>query len=117
MWNVLYVALGGAFGSVMRYGLGLMVAHLKWSFPLATLLCNVLGSLLLGFVAAMVVKGLPDGWRLFITVGLCGGFTTFSTFSMDAVRMMQEGSWSMLVVYMFVTLMAGFGALYIGLKL
>lgn len=96
----LWVALGGAAGSVMRYGLGGMVAQrFGETFPIGTLAVNVAGSFLIGFVAALAS---PEG-RLgpetrvlavqFFMTGLCGGFTTFSSFSLQTLDLMRDGEW------------------------
>lgn len=117
MMNFVYVALGGAIGSVMRYGLGLLFSSMNVNFPWATLVCNVVGSLVLGVVVAFGVRCLPEGWRLLLSVGLCGGFTTFSTFSLEGLKMIQAGDLGMFVVYVLVTLCAGVGALWVGVSL
>ena len=93
MGSVLLVGMGGALGAVGRYGLSL----LPWrgDFPLLTLLTNLLGAVLIGFVAGMAGRGrLPSGWTLFWKTGVCGGFTTFSTFSSDVVRMLKSGDYT-----------------------
>jgi CrcB protein len=88
--QVIFVALGGAVGAALRYGLGL----LPWrgTFPLATLLTNVLGAVVIGFIAGMAARrGLSDNAVLFFKTGVCGGFTTFSTFSLEACTLLQRG--------------------------
>lgn len=88
LMNILVVGLGGALGSMLRYGMTLLFAALNWSGNLATMLVNAVGSFAIGYISA-AVKGGP--LLLLLTVGLCGGFTTFSTFSLQSVRLMQEG--------------------------
>lgn len=89
----LMVALGGALGSVGRYGIGLALARYE-AFPFGTLTANVLGSLVIGFCA-----GVFEGEQrqrpaaLFLMVGFCGGFTTFSAFSLQTIDLMQEQAW------------------------
>jgi CrcB protein len=93
----LLVALGGALGSVGRYWTGLLAARLCGeSFPWGTLLINVLGSFVIGFAAASTR---PDGplpaslnVRTFIMVGICGGYTTFSSFSLQTLALLRGGS-------------------------
>ncbi len=95
----LWVAFGGALGSVLRFGVSEWMAfRFGQTFPWGTLTVNAVGSLLIGMLAAMAV---PDGVRLlsqtparaFLIVGFCGGFTTFSTFSLQTLNLMQGGRW------------------------
>ncbi len=84
--TVVSVALGGAIGAVLRYLVGLAVA-----FPLGTLTVNVAGSLIIGIVWAVFnAKGL-QAWLPFIMTGILGGFTTFSAFSLDTLRLVETG--------------------------
>lgn len=90
------VALGGAAGSLLRYGTGVAVARiLGGTFPWGTLLINVLGSLVIGWFAAATLPGAAlaayKDLRLLIMTGFCGGFTTFSSFSLQTVGLLQEG--------------------------
>lgn len=92
MGSVLLVGAGGALGAVGRYGLSL----LPWrgDFPLLTLLTNLLGAVLIGFIAGLAGRGrLPSGWTLFWKTGVCGGFTTFSTFSLESLTLLERGQW------------------------
>ncbi len=91
MTQVLLVALGGAIGSVARYGVG--VAAARWlglAFPWGTMIVNVLGGVAIGALAARVGPE-QESLRLLLGVGLLGGFTTFSTFSLEALRLMEQG--------------------------
>lgn len=95
MLNLLVVAAGGALGAVGRYMLTLLTA--AWGLhPVAgTLAANVAGSLLIGLVA-----GSAEGrWTLFLAVGLCGGFTTFSTFSVQVLDLLQSGNYLAAALY------------------
>ena len=86
MTTVISVALGGALGAVLRYLVGLAVA-----FPVGTLAVNVLGSFLIGVVwVVFAARGL-QGWLPFVMTGLLGGFTTFSAFSLDTLRLIEDG--------------------------
>lgn len=91
------VALGGALGSVARYWVGvLVVVRFGEGFPTATLLINVVGSFVIGaFAAATLPEGphpTTDFWRLFVMVGVCGGFTTFSSFSLQTFALLRAGA-------------------------
>ena len=89
----LYIALGGALGSVGRYGIGLWLARLE-IFPWGTLAVNALGSLIIGVAAGywgMDQRKSPS--PLFLMTGFCGGFTTFSTFSLQTLELIQQNDW------------------------
>jgi CrcB protein len=98
MLNYLLVALGGALGSVARYGASGLVA--RWfgeSFPWGTLLVNVTGSFVIGLVATLTSTDgrwlASPGLRTFIMVGICGGYTTFSSFSLQTLSLARDGQW------------------------
>lgn len=96
MAATLWVALGGAVGSVARHWLGLLVFYLVGgSFPWGTIVINVLGSYVIGAFAAITEEGgLLSGnvtVRLLVMTGLCGGFTTFSSFSLQTVSLLRDG--------------------------
>ncbi len=98
MLNYLVIGLGGALGTVGRYWIGeTIVRSYGGAFPLGTLVVNVSGSLLIGFFAALtgpegrVVVG-PE-FRSFFMVGLCGGYTTFSSFSLQTLDLARDGEW------------------------
>lgn len=94
----LWVALGGAFGSVLRFWVNdLVLQKSQSSFPLGILIINVTGSFLIGVFAAFTD---PDGRimaspgvRQFLMIGICGGYTTFSSFSLETLKRMQDGDW------------------------
>ena len=96
--NYLWVFLGGGLGSILRYVLsGVIVRHVGETFPWGTLLINVTGSFLIGFFATFTG---PDGrWlvapsiRTFFMIGICGGYTTFSAFSLQTLALAQDGEW------------------------
>jgi CrcB protein len=96
------VAVGGAIGSVARYGVGEWVASvLGTAFPWGTLIVNIVGSFIIGAVAALAGSDAPaitDNARLFLAVGVCGGFTTFSAFSLQTLALIQAGAWPQAVL-------------------
>lgn len=96
MAQVAVVALGGALGAVARYGLtGLMHRLLPGAFPIGTLTVNVAGGLMVGFLAGVLAARDGGGdhlTRLFFITGICGGFTTFSAFSLETVRLAEGGA-------------------------
>lgn len=96
----LWIALGGALGSVGRYWLnGIVSARFGETLPLGTLAINVIGSFLIGILGALTI---PEGWMSseprafatrFLMIGVCGGFTTFSSFSLQTLNLMREREW------------------------
>lgn len=116
------VAIGGAVGAVLRYQLGRLMTH--WlgvktvtTFPWATLTANVLGSLAMGLLAGWMARQGSGGeqMRLLLGVGLLGGFTTFSSFSLEMMLLIERGQISYAMTYAFVSVLAGLVGLYIGL--
>jgi fluoride exporter len=96
--HYLWVALGGALGSVVRYWLSDVIArHWDGSFPWGTLVVNMTGSLVIGLAASLTLPDgrwlLPHGVRLFFLVGVLGGYTTFSSFSLQTLTLLQGGEW------------------------
>jgi CrcB protein len=100
----LYVAVGGALGSVARFWLANVMAVVTGTeFPWGTLLINVLGSFVISFFGALTGRwprfAVPYEARVFVTVGLCGGFTTFSSFSLQTVELMKTGQAGRAMLY------------------
>lgn len=87
------IAGGAAAGALLRYFTSVVIFH--WygeRFPLATLLVNVVGSFIAGYLLMAVSRGpLSDGWRMLVIVGFCGALTTFSTFAVESVTLLQQG--------------------------
>ena len=99
---ILYIALGGAAGSVARYALGLAIqSRAGLDFPLGTLVVNLTGCVLLGFLIryTLATPAIGPEARALLTVGLCGGYTTFSTFGYETVALIQDGDWGRAAVY------------------
>ena len=98
MSRFLWVALGGALGAVLRYAVSLI--PVRGGFPVLTLLTNLLGALLIGFIAGAAEISAPSpGLILFAKTGLCGGFTTFSTFSLESYTLIKAGQKGTAVLY------------------
>ena len=117
---MLAVAAGGAIGSVARYLVGVGSTRLfGFAFPWGTLIINIAGSFLIGvFVELFALRwDLPQTARVFLTVGICGGFTTFSTFSLDSYVLMERGDWWLAAAYIVGSVVLSIGALFAGLHL
>lgn len=95
------IGMGGALGAVARYALGLLGIRHRSGFPIMTLMINIVGALVIGLIAAWVGKHAKLDGRLvlFLKVGLCGGFTTFSSFALETFGLVQAGSASVGLVY------------------
>lgn len=100
--NFFIVGLGGALGSMMRYGVTLLGGYLSLFGPLSTLCVNSIGSFLITLFAALVSK---ETTLLLLTVGFCGGFTTYSTFSSQSLQLIQAGKYQIAMVYILATLL------------
>ena len=116
------VALGGAAGAVLRYQTGRALTGLLGpatvaSFPWATLVVNIVGSLAMGLLAGWLARhgAASETWQLLIGVGLLGGFTTFSAFSLEMMLLIERGQATTAFAYALISVLAGVTALYIGL--
>jgi fluoride exporter len=110
----------GAAGTLARYGLQEFVRHRAGSsFPTGTLIINILGCLLLGGVAQFGLHhvSLPADWRIGISVGFLGAFTTFSTFGLETVRLLQDGEWTRAVLYVSCSVVGGMFAIVGGMRI
>ena len=122
MTRLLLVALGGALGASARYGLGLMALRLapNAAWPWATFAANVAGGLLMGLLAGwLALRGVAEqeAIRLFAAVGVLGGFTTFSAFSLEAVQMIERRQWAMAGGYVALSALLAIAAVFAGLMM
>jgi len=114
----LLVGIGGAIGAMARFAAGSAIGNLPNGFPLATALINVLGSLAMGVLIGVLAKTTPqyqNEIRLFVAVGIFGGFTTFSSFSLDAITMIERGDFLLAAFYIVGSVLLSLAALYVGL--
>ena len=112
----LLVGFGGAIGSVLRYAGN--VLYSSRSFPVTTLLINIIGSFAIGMVIAFSIKNNSSAnWKLFLATGLCGGFTTFSAFSLENLLLIQNGKFLLSMLYIGSSILLGITAAWLGYKL
>ncbi len=111
MLNCFAVALGGAIGSVLRYLIGLIPVKEQFLFPIKTFAINVIGCFVIGLVTALALKSnnLNPKLVLFLKVGICGGFTTFSTFALESSNLLKDGHVGFAALYMFLSMAVGIG--------
>ena len=115
-----YIAVGSAIGGVSRFLLGGAVQRAAGTgFPVGTLVVNLTGSLLLGLFLRYAVDTptLTPEWRAFLTIGFCGGYTTFSTFSYETVALLEDGEWSRAALYVGLSLVLALAATMVGFAL
>ncbi len=124
MINILLVLIGGAAGSLARYGLSVWTRDLWPSseWPAGTFIANLLGGVLMGLLMGALLgplKGLVDAerWRLFLGVGVLGGFTTFSSFSLETVFMLERRHYLMALGYAVLSVVLAVGGVALGLYL
>lgn len=112
----LFVGLGGAVGAMLRYAISLI--PYKGGFPLLTFVTNILGALLIGFIVGYASKrNVNDSLMLFLKTGLCGGFTTFSTFSLEAYNFFVSGSKILAVCYAVLSAVCCIIGVWLGITL
>ena len=114
------VFLGGGLGAALRHGINLGAARwLGAGFPYGTLIVNVTGSLIMGLIAGyFAFKGdASQNWRLFLTTGILGGYTTFSAFSLDAALLYERGAVAMAAIYVVASVALSILGLFAGLWL
>ena len=118
MQQILFVALGGALGSVARYlAVQLVIRFQPQPFPLGTMAVNIIGSFLIGVLMARFAAADSESSRLFLVTGILGGFTTFSAFSWDTLALIQRGSWGQAALYVVGSVVLSFVAVALGWQL
>jgi fluoride exporter len=118
--TVFIIGTGGFIGSVLRFLVQIFVErNLSSTFPYGTLVANIAGSFLIGIVYALTEKGtlMSPEWRIFMAVGLCGGFTTFSSFSYNNFTMISEQTFLQLILNIGSNIFLGIIAVYLGVIL
>jgi fluoride exporter len=115
--NILLVGFGGAMGSMGRYIFSLLIANKN--FPLNTFVINAIGCFAIGIFLALSIKNEVafNNWKLFLTTGICGGFTTFSAFAIENVQLLQSGKTFAALAYIILSITISILAAFIGFKL
>lgn len=114
MTGFLCVGAGGALGAMLRYGISLI--PYKGNFPLLTLVTNVLGALAIGYIAGTAAKrDVPADMVLFLKTGVCGGFTTFSTFSLEAYGLLEKAEYIPAFLYMALSVVLCLAGVMLGM--
>ena len=111
--NILAVGLGGALGAIFRYLLGQIIPKLGSGFPLGTFVVNLIGCFAIGLVVGLAGKhsNIDPRLILFLQTGICGGFTTFSTFSLESLTLIEEGKITIGILYITLSVLLGLFAL------
>jgi CrcB protein len=120
MRPLLYVGIGGGLGSVLRYMLQVFAGrHIPIAFPMGTFLVNFSGCFLIGIFYSLASRytGFSPEWRLFLITGICGGFTTFSTFSYDGLMLLKQGSYLYFLLYVIGSVVLGLLATFAGVAI
>lgn len=121
MWiNYVAIAVGGAAGACLRFALSESMLHLFGrAFPFGTLLVNILGSFAIGLLYGLILTEqlTPNPWRIFVGIGVLGAFTTFSTFSMDTVLMLQQGAFVKATLNVLANVVLCLTLTWLGIKL
>jgi len=118
--QAVWISIGAVAGANARYWVGLLFARiLPWNFPYGTLFINLSGSFVLGLFFAIVNVRYPSSsiGRLLIATGFCGAYTTFSSFTYEALELIREGSWGLGALYVSGSVLAGLGAVGAGYAL
>lgn len=115
--NLLLVMLGAAFGGGFRYLFTLLEKYFNQPIQIATLLVNIVGGLLAGMIAAYLLQKPDQSIRLFLIVGFCGGLTTFSSFSLETMMLLQKGAYSSAMILIILHFIGAIAATFLGFYL
>lgn len=117
--NILLVFIGGGLGSVCRYLISEITYFKKLIFPYPTLLTNLLGCFLIGLILGWSIKNsnIDSSIIILFTIGFCGGFTTFSSFSYESLTLVNNNQLLNLFIYIFSSILIGIFAVFVGLKI
>jgi fluoride exporter len=117
--TILLIGSGGFLGSIARYGLQhLMHKTITSVFPYGTLLVNIIGCFAIGLIYGSLGKSnwLTEDWKLFLAIGICGGFTTFSSFSYENIKLLQDGQAFQALLYIAASVIIGLAMTFLGIQ-
>lgn len=118
MMTTLWIALGGAVGTIARYWIGIWMLPLSRNLPWGTIGINMVGSFVIGFIGTLTLESgrhpLPETARLFVMVGFCGGFTTFSSFSLQTLDLIRGDAWIRALINIGVSVLLCLGSVALG---
>ncbi len=122
MWKeILYVGIGGGMGSILRFLTSKIMAHYARAYFLflGTFAANVIGCFLIGIFAGWMLANQPENqsFRLLFIVGFCGGYTTFSAFAFENLRLLELGQWWLFFGYTLLSIALGISAVWVGMKI
>ncbi len=119
MEKILFIALGGAFGALSRFGFGLLFQRILSEFPLSILFVNIFGSFMFGFVWSFSARHawVTDDLRDALLIGFLGSLTTFSTFAFNNLQMALSGNWLQLAMNIVISNIVGITAVWVGIQL
>jgi fluoride exporter len=118
--TILLIGTGGFFGSISRFLASRFVQNnISSAFPFGTFFVNITGCLLIGLIYGFSERSslLTPGWKMFLTVGFCGGFTTFSTFANENLALLRDGAFFHFFLYTILSVLLGIGATFFGVIL
>jgi CrcB protein len=118
MQAYLLVGIGGALGAMLRFGAQSVIGNLANGFPTSTFLINIVGSIAMGVLVGVLAKFTPqyqNEIRLFVAVGIFGGFTTFSSFSLDAIALIERGDIGLAGIYIVGSVLLSIAGLWMGM--
>ena len=117
---ILLIGLGGFIGTILRYTSGVFfVKAFPAGFPYATLSINLIGCLLIGIIYGYFDRAQmeTENWKSFLTIGICGGFTTFSAFSFENMQLLRDGQYGSALLYIFISIIVGLALTFAGFML
>lgn len=111
MGRLLILALGGALGTLARYGVNGLISARVSTFPLGTMIVNITGCFTIGLFSSLTLR---SEWRTFLIIGVCGGYTTFSSFGLQTLELARDNEWLYLAGNVIGSNVLGFLAVYLG---